>query len=214
MIRGGYLDPTSDTKKDASINDETEVPTSLSSRVSLVRDVVAIYNLTKLPIKIKTIAPSIDFSFDPASTTLPQHVETPATSSTRGGLVSLAKMIFITPMSTCSGYKGQLQKVRRVAKEISRKGSRSCRRSSTFYHRLIVANQSSLHHSGKSCNSKNSPVCIVHQSLLWIVAKQSTGLCSIYRHRSVVVCKEKLRWAFSGSYNGVGDGHFAAIHER
>jgi hypothetical protein len=42
----------------------------------------------------------------------------------------------------------------------------------------------------------------------WIVGKQSTSLCSIYRHQSIVGCKEKLWLEFMGSYNGVGDGHF------
>jgi hypothetical protein len=34
----------------------------------------------------------------------------------------------------------------------------------------------------------------------------------ISMRRSAVVCQEKLWWAFSGSYDGVGDGHCAAIH--
>jgi hypothetical protein len=96
----------------------------------------------------------------------------------------------------------------------------ACHRS-TFYYQLIVVNHSTQlcpigievmscgwrGWNGLTCGQelqfKNSPrmdCCKIEHSAVF------------YGHRSIFSLKEKSWWEFLGSYNGVGNGHCAAIH--
>jgi hypothetical protein len=105
----------------------------------------------------------------------------------------------------------------------------TCHRS-TFYHQLIVANQSTQlcpigielmscgwrGWNGLTCEQelqfKNSP-CIVHQNLLLPVDCCKTEHSAVfYRHRNSVLLKEKSWWTSLGSHIGISNGHCVVIH--
>ncbi len=62
-----------------------------------------------------------------------------------------------------------------------------------------------------SSSARPQAICQSVKLLLPVDCCEIEHTTIIYRCLSVVVCKEKLRLDFLGSYDSVGDGHFVVI---